>query len=257
MRLAAILLGVLALAPACTVTQGVSPGRESLRVGMAADSPPIAFLEGGRLAGIEVDLARGLATELGRPLEIVPHPWGDLIPALLDGRIDIVMSGMTITRAREVRIAFGDPYLRSGLMAAMRLGDLGRYPSPEAVREATVTVGARQGTTAERFVRDRMRYATVNLYPDVEAAILELRQRRVDLVVSDTPIIIWAVSANEGEVGFLRARLAEDELAWGFRPGDADLRAAANAVLARWKTDGTLHRILIRWLPYLDQLDRP
>jgi len=53
--------------------------------------------------------------------------WEDEIEALLNGRIDIIMSGMSITKAREVRIAFTEPYLKSGLLAAFRAEDTKKY----------------------------------------------------------------------------------------------------------------------------------
>src|SRR5262245_41762351 len=128
-RLAPVVL--LALVAGCsTPARPPSPERPTappLRVGCAPDSPPVAFRRSGEIVGIEPDFASALATELGRPLQLVQYDWVDLIPALLSGRVDVIMSGMTVTPARSVRIAFADPWLDSGLMAAMRREDASRY----------------------------------------------------------------------------------------------------------------------------------
>src|SRR5215471_14493718 len=71
-----------------------------LRVGVTPNFPPIIYKEGGQLAGAEVDFAQALGAELGRPIQFVELSWEDQIPALADGRIDIIMSSMSITRAR-------------------------------------------------------------------------------------------------------------------------------------------------------------
>jgi polar amino acid transport system substrate-binding protein len=52
--------------------------------------------------------------------------WEQLPEALLAGKIDIIMSGMSITAARQVRMDFARPYLRAGQVALVRREDLGK-----------------------------------------------------------------------------------------------------------------------------------
>src|SRR5215510_8789876 len=105
-----VLLSLLACVLACARRSPPPPG-PPLRVGVFTDNPPIAFQQDGRLAGIEIDFANQLAPALNRELTLVPLGRDDLIPALLDGRIDVIMSGMVIPSTPRYRIAFGDPYL--------------------------------------------------------------------------------------------------------------------------------------------------
>jgi ABC-type amino acid transport substrate-binding protein len=113
----------VALATAVTIACGTGTSRQTkgagadqfvLRVGVSPDAPPIAFMREGRIVGVEPDLAQALVNHFQRPLALVPMDWQSLIPALLAGRVDAIMSGMTITQAREVRVAFADPYMRPG-----------------------------------------------------------------------------------------------------------------------------------------------
>src|SRR5262245_15025232 len=104
MRRLALVLPLVALAAGCTSAAPSAPDRPtnpSLRVGLAPDSPPVVFRQGPQIVGLEPDMARALAEALGRPLEFVPYEWDNLIPALLAGRIDVIMSGMTVTPARQ------------------------------------------------------------------------------------------------------------------------------------------------------------
>jgi ABC-type amino acid transport substrate-binding protein len=50
------------------------------------------------------------------------------------------------------------------------------------------------------------------------------------------------------------APLDEEPLGWGLRQNDP-LRDAADAALARWRTDGTRDRLLTRWMPYWRELE--
>ena len=72
-----------------------------LRVGIAPDYPPLAFKENGNILGVEPDLARALAHQLGVELVLVETPWEDLVPSLQQGRIDVIMSGMSVTEERS------------------------------------------------------------------------------------------------------------------------------------------------------------
>jgi ABC-type amino acid transport substrate-binding protein len=220
----------------------------ALRVGLATDSPPMAFRRDDDVVGLEPDFARRLASDLGRNVRFVALAFEDLIPALLDGRIDVIMSGMTVTPARRFRVAFADPYLESGLVGLVRRADRARFDTVEKVLRTSAPVGVRRGTTGEKFVADRMPNATVFVYPTGEAAALELRQNRIDLFVSDAPLVAWLVSANEADLAGEWNLLTHDQLAWAFRPDDVALHDAANAALARWRADGTLETIRARWL---------
>jgi polar amino acid transport system substrate-binding protein len=165
------------------------------------------------------------------------------------------MGGLTITRAREVQIGFSDPYLRSGLLAAMRREDIPRFKTASKVLQTTDPIGVVAETTGERFVRERTASASVTVYPAAPAAIDELRNRRVALVVDDAPVVIWFASGDEANLSVLLELLNQEQLGWGFSRDDEALRSAVNDVLARWRADGTRDRILGRWLPYWQRLE--
>src|SRR5262245_62405535 len=197
-----VVRGVLALAVMLVAACGPAspPARPApraagamIRVGTSPDSPPVSFIQNGRITGIEPDFAQALADQLRRPVQLVPMRWDELVPALLRGNIDIIMSGMTVTRARQVRVAFGDPYLESGLVAVVRRDSVGKYATLDAMRQASANVGIRTNSTAELWVRDNLRFATVVPYPNLEDAARELAQGRIDMFVTDIPIAAWMV----------------------------------------------------------------
>src|SRR5687768_12506071 len=62
-----------------------------LRIGIAPHYPPLAYKFRGELVGVEVDFASQLGKELGKQITLVETPWSELIPALVEGKIDIIM----------------------------------------------------------------------------------------------------------------------------------------------------------------------
>jgi polar amino acid transport system substrate-binding protein len=231
-------------------TQAQAEMQQELRVGVTPDYAPLIFRQNNRTTGIEADLARRLAEDLKDQVHFVALPWDDLIPALMDGRIDIIMSGMGVTKARQVRIAFTEPYLKSGLIAAFRAEDANKYTSKDSILDGSVAVGAVRDTTADAFVKKNFPNAVRKTsFPVAEDGASELKRRAIDIFVDDAPFIIWTVSENEADIAALWEPLTEEYLAWGVRKGDEKFLAELNNILNRWKQDGTLHEILRKWLP--------
>ena len=244
------LLGVtLGLAACATEPTGPPPAAPvALRAGVTPDYPPIIFTQSGTLAGVEVDLGQGLGQRLGRPLQWVTLRWEDQIPALLDGRIDIIMSGMSVTEARRTRIAFSNPYLESGLMAALRKEDAAFFPTFDRIPGSLTVVAAVEGTTGDVFVQ-RLTGVRRQALSRASDGALALKRRSIDIFVHDAPFIMWTVSENEADLAGLGQLLTRESLAWGLRRGDEALLDQVNAALSAWKQDGTLARIVKKWLP--------
>jgi polar amino acid transport system substrate-binding protein len=230
------------------------PEREPLRIGMSPNYPPMIFMQEGRYAGIEADLARGLARELKRPLLFLPMKWEQLIPALMEGKIDLIMSGMTATLARKMRIDFTDPYFTARLVGAMRSTDKEKYPSKESILNTQSSVGVIPGTTSDAFVQRNLPKARRVAIAEIRHAALELKTMKIDLFISDGPGVVWLVSENEAELAGFWEALAEEPLAWGVRRGDQEMLTSVNRILEKWKNDGTMDKVLTRWLPYLERI---
>ena len=237
------------IAAGCQALRGPAP----LRVGMVADLPPMAYERAGALTGLEPDLARQVAAQLGRPLEVWKMPWERLIPALLEGKIDAVMSGMTITPARLVRVQFAPSYLRSGLMPVVRRRAAGAYPDRDALLSSDALVGFRLDTTAEMFARTNFSRVVKSGYAKADDAAFDLKRNRLDVYLTDAAAAAWMVSENEADLRLLPFLLTREDIAWAVRPGDP-LAGELAAALDAMKQDGSLDATLRRWLPFLDQL---
>jgi ABC-type amino acid transport substrate-binding protein len=225
------------------------PDPTLLRVGVTANYPPLVFKQGNDIVGVEVDLARRLGAELGKTVELVNMRWETLLDALLDERIDIVMSGMTITKARQVRVDFSRPYMRSGLFALVRRSELPSYDSRRKVIEARGTVGVLPDTTADVFVQKHLTRANRWVVASTGDAVFQLKRGTLDLFIYDAAAVMWLVSENEADLAALKQPLNEEHLGWAVRRTDPSLRAAADRALAGWQRDGTLARIMNQWLP--------
>jgi ABC-type amino acid transport substrate-binding protein len=254
------LVAIVAAAGGCASvasapTQQPSPRQSRpLVVGMAADSPPFAFRREDQLVGLEVDLARRVGDVLKSTVDVQTMRWDALVPALLAGRIDVIMSGMTITALREVRVAFTDPYLQSGLLALMRRADQSQFSSPAAIKQTTRPIGVVKNTTSETWATQNCPVANVLFYPTIGDAVTELGQRKLVVVIGDAPIVVWMASRTS-ELVVLQKMLDREQIGWATRREDSGLRQALNDALARMKADGSLAQIVDLWIPFWKKLE--
>lgn len=266
MRAGMVVILVVFCSVAVILSGCTTPGTESrtqnagpavLRVGITPDYPPLMFKRGARIVGVDADLARELAASLGRKLEFVELTWQEQIPALNAGRTDIIMSGMSVTRAREVRVAFCEPYLRNGLIAAVSAGAVGRYFKREDILNFSGRVGVVKGTTAEAFVRRSLPDADlVPLTKSADAAPFFM-VKKIKMFIHDVYAVAWVVSESETELAGIWDPLTDEDLAWAVRRQEADFRQAVNEIVAAWRNDGTLKKVLDQWIPHRDKIQWP
>ena len=241
----------------CTSTPGQeksAPADESaslsvLRVGLTANYPPLVEKVGGQLAGIEIDLAGEVAKDLDKRVEFVELPWDQLIPALTGGDIDVIMSGMSITEAREQTIAFAEPYMHIGQMAVTRVDEIQKLGSLTALLNAPITVGFERDTTGEVFVETNMRNARPQPLDSIEAGVAALRNKSIDAFVHDAPTA-WRIGSDPAyqDLIGLYWPLTDEYLAWGVRKSDKALREALSNEIKRMQKDGRLARISRKWI---------
>ncbi len=220
-------------------------GPRPLVVGMDLSYPPFETIdERGAPAGVSVEMARELATSLGRPLSIENIPFVGLIPALQQGRVDCVISSMTVTEERKKSVAFSDSYLRTGL--ALLAGASGGLEAIEDVPGRTYAV--RQGTTGEIWAREHLKQAHILAVDKENAAVLEVIQGKVDGFIYDQ-MSVWTHSQKYPEkVRALLRPLQTEEWAVALRPGDEGLRQSINDFLASFRERGGFDRLADQFL---------
>lgn len=235
-----------------------APG-STLRVGMATNYPPLAFKEDGKITGVEADFAVLVGKDLELNVTLVETPWEDLIPALQKGQIDVIMSGMSITEARQKLVTFTQPYTTVSQMALYRAADEERFRNLADLDAITVRVGVVSGTTGEQYARKNHPHVQLKGFTSVDDGVAALRKGEIDVFVHDAPAI-WRVTGGfespERELAGYYEPLTEEHLAWAVRKNEGALRARLNILLGKWKASGKIESVLDRWIPVRKQLIR-
>jgi polar amino acid transport system substrate-binding protein len=218
---------------------------------MTPNYPPIVFQQQGTMSGLEPDLARALGQELGRPIVFIALPWEALIASLEAGEIDVIMSGMSITEARQRRVWFVQPYLRLGQMAIVRKTDLIELGSPELLYRTDRRVGFVAETTGEDLVKSKIPHAQYVAVTSADEGLQALRQGQIDAFVHDA-VTAWRVGnqAAQDTIEGLFSPLTEEYLAWAVHKNDAALHRELDALVTRWRRSGRLRDMFGTWLKF-------
>jgi polar amino acid transport system substrate-binding protein len=247
-------IGLLGLVAAVTLTWG---GRAAgadmamatpLRVGVAPNLKPLIFKEGREFRGLEADLARALASRLGRPVTFVEARWEKLIDDLEAKKFDIIMSGMTVTPARQTRVAFAQPYLLTGQTALVRRDQAARMQI--FFRDPANRFGAQRNTTGAYYLEQTFPQAKRTLYGDPAAGADAVVRNKIDAFITDASINWYLASVYESKgLVMLNLRLTQESLAWAVRKEDTSLFESVNDFAQKAIASGELKTVVERWLP--------
>lgn len=226
------------------------PDVNILRVGVSANAQPLVYRQGNTIVGLEADFARELAKYLGKSLQFIEFDWEDLIPALMANKIDIIMSGMTRTTLREVRISFCIPYFQSGQMALIRRADAARFSTGIFTLTTSSAIGVIKNTYGEYFVDEQYSSVKKIAFSTSQPAVKALIDKRIDMFIYDGPMVLYLASANEiNGLTALFSPLTEETLAWAVRKDNKELLDSANNFLKTINEDGRYKKLIQHWIP--------
>jgi ABC-type amino acid transport substrate-binding protein len=223
--------------------------KREFRIGITPDYPPLAYKFRGQLVGMEVEFANQLGKELDKQITFVQTPWAELIPALLEEKIDIIMSGMSVTEDRLKLVSFTEPYMRIGQMALVRARDQANFANLESFLDTTSRVGFVSDTTGEQVAKEIFSRAKLVPQPTIEAGVAALRRGMIDIFIHDAPTV-WRIGGNPGETDLIGLYwpLTEEPLAWAVRKSDVPLQFALSHKVIDWKRNGRLHQLMSHWI---------
>ena len=131
----------------------VSISDNVLLVGTSDDYPPYTFNKNGEIVGFDIDLAREIATRLGRTIRLKNMSFDILLLELQRGRLHMIAAGLSPTQERAIRVFFTTPHLQADPFLAVTRID---GPSITCLAELTKQhVVVNEGYTADFYLSSR------------------------------------------------------------------------------------------------------
>jgi polar amino acid transport system substrate-binding protein len=221
--------------------------KDALIVGMELAYPPFEMTdEKGAPKGIGVDLANELGKALGKNIVIQNTSFDGLIPALKTGKIDLIISSMTITDERRQSVDFSDPYLSTGL--CLLVGRTAPITSIDDLDKPGITVAVKKGTTGHTYASRHIRNARVLVLDKEAAAVLEVVQGKADAFIYDQMSTYSNWKRNQETTRALLTPFQREKWGIALRKGDARLKEQINRFLATFREQGGFERLGDTWL---------
>jgi cyclohexadienyl dehydratase len=193
----------------------------------------------GEIEGIDADLAKELAKELGATLEIVESSFGSFIADLQANKCEIGMFGVGATLRRAQAVEFSRPYLVTNVYAVTRQG--GKFNKWEDIDKKGVNVAVSLGSYIETFMKTYLKNATVVSVAPPNTREAELVANRVDVIMTDYPTAIKVTSEfNWAKYIVPQEKLAVTPYAYVVPQGDQIWLNYVNLFVDTIKLDGRL-----------------
>jgi polar amino acid transport system substrate-binding protein len=224
--------------------------RGELRVGMDPGYLPFEMTDKkGEVIGFDVDIAKEMAKAMGVKLSLVNIAWDGIIPALLTDKFDIIMSGMTITPERNLKINFVEPYIVVGQTVLVSKQHAGVVQSYKDLNDPKYTITSQIGTTGEQAVKTLLPKANYKSFDTEPEAAMEVLNDNADATVFDLPFCgMFLAQHGQDKLIFLDQPFTYEPLAWAIKPGDYDFLNWLNNFLRQMKNDGRYDRLYEKWV---------
>lgn len=240
---AVLLSGIIVAAMLCGcgdtgAADNAPENAEKLVVGMELAYPPFETKdEEGNAAGISVDFSKAFGEYLGREVVIENISWDGLIPALQTGKVDMVISSMTITEEREEVIDFSIPYANA--MLALLTNKNSGIASIEDMNEPGRKIAVKTGSTGYFYAEQNLPEAEIIALPDESACVTEVSQGKADGFIYDQLTIYRNWQSNLETTGAVFIPFQEVDK-WGVavQEGNTELREQLNAFIEEYTADG-------------------
>jgi polar amino acid transport system substrate-binding protein len=250
LALAVLLAGAAPAAAETTLEKIARTG--TFVVGTRTGSPPFGFIDRqNQWGGFSVDLAKlvhaNIEKKVGKPVkfELKESTPATRIPLLSSGAVDLIAGTMTITRARRESLDFSVTFFVTGAQFLVKKG------TPiKGVRDvAGKRIGAQQGSTNEKFLREKHPQAQLVVFPDQPAAFTALAQGKIDAYTNDGVQLagLKAKAPNPAEWDVVGEFYTYEPYGMAMRKNDTDFRNVVDFSLMEAIESGEYQKLYDKW----------
>ena len=245
-KLLAVMLAVLfvlSLTACAKDSDKLTVKKGKLTMATNATFPPYEYIEGGKVVGIDAEIAALIAKKLDLELEIKDTEFDSIIPGVQKNKYDIGMAGMTVTDERKQQVSFSTPYAK-GVQVVI-------VPEDSSIKTTDdlkgKKIGVQQSTTGDIYASDDFGEDNVTKYANGNMAVEALKAGKVDCVIIDNEPAKAYVDANKG-LKILETSYAKEEYAICINKNNKELQKKIDKALNELIKDGSVQKIIDKYI---------
>ena len=232
--------------------------RGELVVGTMGNMPPLNMTaKDGEIFGLEPDLARMMAKSMNVKVKFVTKPFPELLPALQAGEVDMVLSGMTITPRRNMKVAFVGPYFISGKAFLTKVKTIALAKEAEDVNSPGTKLVTLKDSTSEAFARAVLDKTTLVTTGTYDEAVDKVLKDEVQAMIADYPICVVSVFRYpEANLLSVVTPLTYEPIGIAIPANDPLLMNWTRNTLNSIEASGNLDELRLKWFARGNWLDK-
>jgi len=217
--------------------------RGKIVVGTEATYPPMEYIDkNGNFVGVDIDIAKEIASDLGVKVEFKNIVWDKIFKSLLQKKVDILLSSITILPERAKIMAFSDPYFNAGQVIVIRKDEAAAIKGTEDLHDKRL--GVQKDTTsdytAQKYTDKVMRYETYDV------AEKDLLAGKLDAIIVDYTAGMGLIK-GDSNLEIVGEPFTEEFYGVAVRKEDRALLQRINQTIVRLKREGKLKEIESKW----------
>ena len=233
--------------------------RGTLRIGLSTFVPWAMRDKKGDLIGFEIDVGKRVAADMGVEVEHIPTAWDGIIPALLAGKFDVIISGMSITMKRNLTVNFTHPYANTGyiLVASTAMAQKKGLKTLEDYNSSDITIATRRASTGAIAAQKNFPKAKLIYFDDGTMGIQETANGKVDATTSTPPKAAYDIEKRPGKLFVVdKTLMSPTREAFAVRKGDPDVLNWFNNWIDNVKASGWLQERHAYWFTTREWADQ-
>ncbi len=230
----------------CLCVSVASAAAGEVVVGTNAEFMPFEYTDDdNNIIGYDLDIIAAVAKAGGFPIRIQNQAFDTLVEGLESGKLDAVISGMTITEARKEKIDFSEPYYNAAQVIVVKESTKG-YTKIEDIEGKLV--GVQLGTTGAGMAEEVMGENNPDLkqFRKYNEVFGELQLGRIDAIVVDLPVAQAYVRTQKG-IRISSPPMSEEEYGIATKKGNTELMKKINDGLKKIRESGEYDKITEKW----------
>ncbi len=224
----------------CFMLVGCKDRDDKLIMVTEAGFAPYEYYSDGKIVGVDVDIAREIANEMGKELVVKDVAFDSIITEVKSGKSDIGAAGISYTEERSKQVDFSHDYTKSRQVVVVRgnssiniVKDIGKKK-----------IAVQLGSIADSYVSEEFPNNTIVRQKKYLAAIQDLKDNKVSCVVMDELPARAILNENNG-LRILDEALAEDSYGIIVDKGNKELLEVVNRVIDRLKSNGKIDEFIL------------
>lgn len=229
----------------CIIGAGCGVNKEDiLYVGTDAEFPPFEYMDQDKIVGFDIDLIHEIAKLVKKDIKIMNISFDGLIPALQSKKVDLIISGMTITEDRKKSVAFTQPYYTSKEQMIILKKTTTDINNLEDLQNKKV--GVILGFTGDILISE-MENVNIERFNNASSAILALKAQKLDALVIDFETAHNYVSVHT-DLKLVATSSTQEDYAIALRLQDQELLEKINEAITTLKDNGTIDVLYKKYL---------